>query len=74
MADENGNGTQRKIGEHDAEISSLKDDMAEVKGDVKAILAALNQEKGVKRMIGATMTLVGGAVAGWAATYFGAKP
>ena len=56
----------RDVGRHDAEIGALKKDMAEVKSDVKSILALMNQGKGgyktlvlVAGMAGACGALVG---------------
>ena len=50
MTDDN---TQRIIGEHTADIETLKTDMGEIKADVKSILAIINQGKGSwKTLIG----------------------
>lgn len=35
-----------RVGQHGAEIKALQSDMSEMKGDVKTILAMLNQAKG----------------------------
>lgn len=48
---------QRDVGRHDAEIDALKGDMAEVKQDVKQILATLSEAKGGWK----TLMLVAGA-------------
>lgn len=38
--------TDRIIGEHGARLDSVEGDIGEIKGDVKSILAQLNQAKG----------------------------
>lgn len=38
--------TDRILGEHGARLTSVEDDIGEIKGDVKSILAQLNQAKG----------------------------
>jgi len=48
---------QRDVGRHDAEIAALKDDMAEVKSDVKQVLSTLSEAKGGWK----TLMLVAGA-------------
>lgn len=48
---------QRDVGRHDAEIAALKDDMAEVKADVKQVLSTLSEAKGGWK----TLMLVAGA-------------
>ena len=48
--------TQRDIGRIEGKVNSLESDLTEVKADVKAILAVINQTKGGWKI----MMLVGG--------------
>ena len=57
---------QRDVGRHDAEISALKSDMAEVRKDVKEILQTLSEAKGGWK----TLLLVAG-VAGSVGAFVG---
>ncbi len=41
----------RTLGEHTAEIRGLQEDMTEVKGDVKSILAILSEAKGSWKLL-----------------------
>lgn len=69
MIDEN---THQQLGRHAAEIASLKVDMAELKSDVKKILAFMNQAQGSWKTlvaIGGLAAAVGGAV-GWVVSHF----
>lgn len=66
MADDN--GVQRKIGEHDASIATLREDMTELKADVKAILAKVNEVKGGWRVL-LGIGAAGGAAGGFIAKY-----
>lgn len=52
----------RELGKHDGLISALQKDMAEVKGDVKAILESVNQTKGGWYVI--TIVAAAGGAAG----------
>lgn len=65
-----GNGTQRKIGEHDADIRVLKEDLAEVKDDVKSILEIVNKQKGAWKAFTLLSTISGG-IAGLVISYLG---
>ena len=58
--------TQRTLGEHQGRLSRLESDIAEVKADVKRLLAQANQAKGGYK----TLMLVGG-VAGAAGALVG---
>lgn len=58
--------TQRTLGEHQGRLSRLESDIAEVKADVKLLLAQANQAKGGYK----TLMLVGG-VAGTAGALVG---
>lgn len=58
--------TQRTLGEHQGRLSRLESDIAEVKADVKRLLAQANQAKGGYK----TLMLVGG-VAGTAGALVG---
>jgi hypothetical protein len=62
----------QQVGKHDAEIDALKGDMAEVKSDVKQILAFVNQAQGSWKTllaIGGFAAAVGGLVS-WAVHTF----
>lgn len=61
-----------QLGRHEAEIDVLKADMAEVKADVKKILAFMNQAQGSWKTlvaIGGLAAAVGGVV-GWLVHFF----
>lgn len=65
----------QQVGKHEGEIDALKDDMAEVKADVKQILAFVNQAQGSWKTlvaIGGFSAAVGGFV-GWALHFFVGK-
>lgn len=47
----------------DTEIGTLKDDVTEIKGDVKELLAVHYQQKGMARLGALVWTFVGGLVA-----------
>lgn len=61
-----------QLGRHDAEIAGLKADLAEVKADVKKMLAFMNQAQGSWKTlvaIGGLAAAVGGVV-GWLVHFF----
>lgn len=65
-----GNGTQRLLGQHDEAISSLQDDMTEVKADVKEILEIVNKQKGAWKAF-TLLGTIGGGISGLVVSYLG---
>lgn len=51
--------SERDIGRHEAEIEQLQRDMTEIKADVKAIIATMEQAKGGWRAIALVAGMAG---------------
>ena len=65
---------ERTLGEHAAKLESMGDDIAEIKADVKSLLAAKSEFEGAKKTVytlAAVIGTAGGAVASYAAKLLG---
>lgn len=52
--------TERTLGEHTAQLDALKGDIAEIKADVKLLVASENKREGAKKVVYTLATLLGG--------------